>query len=214
MFLFCSCFSGAFLLAVPISRTNASSDAARRHPLSATEPKDRATRGLPCACDRPAHRLPQRWRPGAPTPSATPTPPLDSGEQPHAPGNEPQILASAPRCGARTRAGAPCRSPAVGGQARCRMHGGKGSGAPRGNRNAFRHGARSGRMAEIARYLRLTRAVVAYARLRRSEPIKPLSFRGGVGVGPLLTGRPGGSAPPPTPPLKREGRTVALAARP
>ncbi|MFM7377901.1 MAG: hypothetical protein ACKO1O_07200 [Erythrobacter sp.] len=29
------------------------------------------------------------------------------------------------------------------GKARCRMHGGKGSGAPRGNRNAYKHGSRS-----------------------------------------------------------------------
>jgi hypothetical protein len=46
----------------------------------------------------------------------------------------------APRCGARTRAGTPCQSPAISGKARCRMHGGKKSGAPRGNRNAVRHG--------------------------------------------------------------------------
>ena len=46
------------------------------------------------------------------------------------------------RCGARTRAGTSCRSPAVRGKSRCRMHGGaKGSGAPRGNRNALKHGA-------------------------------------------------------------------------
>jgi hypothetical protein len=46
-----------------------------------------------------------------------------------------------PRCGARTRAGRPCRTPPVTGRARCRMHGGaKGSGAPRGNRNALKHG--------------------------------------------------------------------------
>src|SRR5262245_17624800 len=46
-----------------------------------------------------------------------------------------------PRCGARTRRGIPCRAPAVGGKRRCRMHGGaKGSGAPRGNKNAFKHG--------------------------------------------------------------------------
>jgi hypothetical protein len=50
----------------------------------------------------------------------------------------------APRCGAKTRAGSPCRSPAVGGKRRCRMHGGaKGSGGQPGNRNAWRHGARS-----------------------------------------------------------------------
>jgi hypothetical protein len=47
----------------------------------------------------------------------------------------------APRCGARTRAGKPCQSPAVRGKHRCRMHGGaRGSGAPVGNRNALRHG--------------------------------------------------------------------------
>jgi glucans biosynthesis protein len=56
---------------------------------------------------------------------------------------EPPPLALAPRCLARTRSGKPCRSPAVKGNRRCRMHGGKGSGAPMGNRNAYKHGARS-----------------------------------------------------------------------
>lgn len=46
-----------------------------------------------------------------------------------------------PRCGAKTRSGAACKSPAVQGKKRCRMHGGApGSGAPRGNRNAVKHG--------------------------------------------------------------------------
>jgi uncharacterized protein YjcR len=46
-----------------------------------------------------------------------------------------------PRCGARTRRGAECRAPAVSGRKRCRMHGGAhGSGAPKGNRNALKHG--------------------------------------------------------------------------
>ena len=51
-------------------------------------------------------------------------------------------MANAPRCGARTRAGHPCRQAAVTGRARCRMHGGaKGSGGPRGQRNGnYRHG--------------------------------------------------------------------------
>jgi hypothetical protein len=45
------------------------------------------------------------------------------------------------RCGAKTRSGAGCRSPAVHGKQRCRMHGGApGSGAPKGNRNALKHG--------------------------------------------------------------------------
>lgn len=50
-------------------------------------------------------------------------------------------MTASPRCGAKTRSGKPCRSPAVQGKARCRMHGGaKGSGAPKGNRNALKHG--------------------------------------------------------------------------
>ena len=50
-------------------------------------------------------------------------------------------MLSSPRCGARTRSGEPCKSPAVKGKSRCRMHGGaRGSGAPRGNKNALKHG--------------------------------------------------------------------------
>jgi hypothetical protein len=50
-------------------------------------------------------------------------------------------MLSSQRCGAKTRSGKPCRSPAVSGKRRCRMHGGApGSGAPRGNKNALKHG--------------------------------------------------------------------------
>nr|WP_284270898.1 HGGxSTG domain-containing protein [Bradyrhizobium iriomotense] len=50
------------------------------------------------------------------------------------------MLAS-PRCGARTRCGGACRAPAVPGKSRCRMHGSApGSGAPKRNRNARKHG--------------------------------------------------------------------------
>ncbi len=70
---------------------------------------------------------------------------------------QPAILAAAPRCGARTRGGTACRSPAVRGAARCRMHGGRGSGAPRGNRNAWKHGGRSEWIREVSRFLRATR---------------------------------------------------------
>jgi hypothetical protein len=60
-----------------------------------------------------------------------------SGDHPR---NTGPMLAS-PRCGARTRAGGSCRSPAVRSKKRCRMHGGAaGSGAPERNKNAFRHG--------------------------------------------------------------------------
>ena len=51
-------------------------------------------------------------------------------------------MQESPRCGTKTRAGTPCKSPAVVGKKRCRMHGGaKGSGAPKGNSNALKHGA-------------------------------------------------------------------------
>ena len=50
------------------------------------------------------------------------------------------MIASA-RCGAKTRTGKPCRSPAVAGKLRCRMHGGSdGVGAPAGNSNALKSG--------------------------------------------------------------------------
>ncbi len=50
---------------------------------------------------------------------------------------------NAPRCGAKTKSnhGKPCRCPAIRGKVRCRIHGGaKGSGAPRHNVNAIKHG--------------------------------------------------------------------------
>ena len=54
--------------------------------------------------------------------------------------NTAPMLAS-PRCGAKTRASGACRSPAVHGNKRCRMHGGaRGSGAPMANQNARKHG--------------------------------------------------------------------------
>jgi hypothetical protein len=44
-----------------------------------------------------------------------------------------------PRSGARTRRGTPCKSPAML-NGRCRMHGGRSPGAPKGNQNALKHG--------------------------------------------------------------------------
>ena len=45
-----------------------------------------------------------------------------------------------PRCGAHSRrSGKPCRNGAMK-NGRCRMHGGKSTGAPKGNRNAMKHG--------------------------------------------------------------------------
>jgi hypothetical protein len=49
-------------------------------------------------------------------------------------------IAPRPPCGAKTRSGNPCRSPAVIGRARCRMHGGSSTGPAKGTRNALKHG--------------------------------------------------------------------------
>ncbi|WP_354225367.1 HGGxSTG domain-containing protein [Bradyrhizobium sp. F1.4.3] len=54
-------------------------------------------------------------------------------------------MLTSPRCGAGTRSGTTCRAPAVRGKTRCRMHGGAaGSGAPRKNQNARKHGLFTG----------------------------------------------------------------------
>ncbi len=64
------------------------------------------------------------------------------------------MLAS-PRCGAKTRKGTPCQAPAVSGRARCRMHGGaRGSGAPKGNKNALKTGAHTAEMKAFQQEMR------------------------------------------------------------
>lgn len=69
---------------------------------------------------------------------------------------QPENLANASRCGAKTRSGKPCQSPAVRGRNRCRMHGGTNGGAPKGNRNAWKHGNRS---AEAESQLKTVKAI-------------------------------------------------------
>jgi hypothetical protein len=70
------------------------------------------------------------------------------------------------RCGARTRTGDACMSPAVSGMNRCRMHGGApGSGAPLGNRNAFKHGHYAQAAIDVRRRVRdLARLTHRFAR--------------------------------------------------
>lgn len=46
----------------------------------------------------------------------------------------------APRCLAKNRQGTPCQAPAMVGKRRCRLHGGKSTGAPKGSQNALKHG--------------------------------------------------------------------------
>lgn len=65
---------------------------------------------------------------------------------------------SASRCGARTKGnnGKPCRCPAIRGKARCRVHGGaKGSGAPRYNLNALKHGETTGESKAFKKEIKL-----------------------------------------------------------
>ena len=67
----------------------------------------------------------------------------------------------APRCQAKSkRSGKSCGSPAVRGKLVCRMHG-AGGGAPRGNRNAQKHGRYAGEA------IKSRRLVVALAKLAR-----------------------------------------------
>ena len=70
------------------------------------------------------------------------------------PRNVGPMLASV-RCGAKTRSGVACRSPAVQGKRRCRMHGGAaGSGAPKNNKNALKHGLYTKEAIEARKQLR------------------------------------------------------------
>ena len=68
----------------------------------------------------------------------------------------------AQRCGARTRSGKPCRSPAMP-NGRCRMHGGLSPGAPQGNRNALKHGLFTAEAIEHRRTLRSLMKVIPRA---------------------------------------------------
>ncbi len=62
-----------------------------------------------------------------------------------------------PRCLAMTRSGKPFQTPKVQSRKRCRMHGGaKGNGAPKGNRNAWKHGRYSVEVAERRRFTQLS----------------------------------------------------------
>lgn len=77
-------------------------------------------------------------------------------DNPMRPETEPECLLAAPRCGARTGSGKPCRAPTVRGRRRCRMHGGaEGSGAPKGERNGkYKHGHFTQEAIELRRQIR------------------------------------------------------------
>jgi hypothetical protein len=68
----------------------------------------------------------------------------------------------AKRCGAGTRSGKPCRSPAMK-NGQCRMHCGPSPGAPKANQHAYKHGRYSAeaiaRRREISALIRSGRAL-------------------------------------------------------
>ena len=76
------------------------------------------------------------------------------------PGGDPE---SAPRCGAKTRAGTPCRQAAMRGRLRCRIHGDASTGAhtadglARMQASKVRHGPRTKEMQELRLLLRALR---------------------------------------------------------
>lgn len=77
--------------------------------------------------------------------------------------NLPMLLAK--RCRAHSkRSGKPCHAPAVGGWNVCRLHG-AGGGAPKGNKNALKHGYFStegiASRSELHALLNATRATIA-----------------------------------------------------
>lgn len=57
------------------------------------------------------------------------------------------------RCLARTRTKRLCQSPAMP-NGRCRMHGGSATGAPKGNKNALKHGRYSAEAVSMRRELK------------------------------------------------------------
>lgn len=87
---------------------------------------------------------------------------------------QPEVLANAPRCGAKTRMGSPCLAPAVRGRRRCRMHGGLSQGAPKDNKRAWKHGDRSAETEAQLKYVRkIGRAINAATKLREGESLRP-----------------------------------------
>jgi hypothetical protein len=76
-------------------------------------------------------------------------------------------IRTAQRCGARTRAGGACQCPAIRGRNRCRLHGGRSTGAPKGNANGnFTTGEFTAEAIEERQWLRSV--VRTYAKLEPS----------------------------------------------
>ena len=92
------------------------------------------------------------------------------------------------RCGAKTRAGTPCKNPAVTGKARCRMHGGKSTGAKTAEGRArlsalhLKHGrSTTAAKAEAKRRAQVGREIRAELRDIEREAIAGGGWPGGGG---------------------------------
>ena len=169
------------------------------------------------------HAKPNGAAQHAPAPAA----PANRGKLRH--GNPSGDFLAAPRCGAKTRAGCACRQPAMA-NGRCRMHGGKSTGArteaglARVRANRLVHGARTAEIIDLrSAAARHGRALCTLARLAKtpaatqSERSTPCPATNGT---PLqahpasfdkltLRGNPGGTKTDPHPELV-EGRTPPL----
>jgi hypothetical protein len=76
-------------------------------------------------------------------------------------------IRAAPRCGAKTRAGGACQCPAIRGRKRCRLHGGRSTGAPKGSGNGrYRSGEFTAEAVEERQWLRSI--VRTYGKLEKS----------------------------------------------
>jgi glucans biosynthesis protein len=65
-------------------------------------------------------------------------------------------IRAARRCGAKTRAGGSCQCPAIRDRMRCRIHGGRSPGAPKGHGNGnFKDGEFTAAAIEERQWLRL-----------------------------------------------------------
>ena len=81
------------------------------------------------------------------------------------------------RWGARTRSGSPCRSPAVRGKRRCRMHGGAaGTGAPIGNKKCAPLASANA----FAPRTNPTASAIAPAGMPNSDRMSVISFEIGI----------------------------------
>jgi hypothetical protein len=80
------------------------------------------------------------------------------------PMQNPLPMHASPRCGAHSRrTGKPCRNGAMA-NGRCRMHGGKSTGAPTGERiGNYRHGGRTGQSEAVNALVRLAKLLAAGA---------------------------------------------------